>query len=120
MRHRISGRRLHRPSAHRGALLRNLVKDLFTHEAIRTTEAKAKEARRPAERMITLGKNGSLHARRQALRYLNDRDIVAKIFDEIAPRYADRQGGYTRILRIGRRQGDGAMISQLELFAEDD
>lgn len=120
MRHRIAGRKLNRPTAHRNAMLRNLVKSLFTHEAIRTTEAKAKEARRPAERMITLGKDGSLHARRQALRYLNDKAIVAKVFDEIAPRYADRQGGYTRILRLGRRDGDGATISQLELLVEDE
>lgn len=120
MRHRIAGRKLNRPTAHRNAMLRNLVKSLFTHEAIRTTEAKAKEARRPAERMITLGKDGSLHARRMALRYLNDKNIVAKVFDEIAPRYTDRQGGYTRILRLGRRGGDGATITQLELLAEDE
>lgn len=120
MRHHIAGRKLNRPTAHRNALLRNLVKSLFAHEAIRTTEAKAKEARRPAERMITLGKDGSLHARRQALRYLNDKAIVARVFDEIAPRYADRQGGYTRILRLGRRDGDGATIAQLELLVEDE
>ena len=101
-------------------MLRNLVKSLFTHEAIRTTEAKAKEARRPAERMITLGKDGSLHARRQALKFLNDKDIVSKLFEEIAPRYENRPGGYTRILRLGRRDGDGAMVAQLELLAVDE
>lgn len=99
-------------------MLRNLVKDLMAHEAIRTTEAKAKEVRGPAERMITLGKEGSLHARRQALRFLNDKAIVAKLFDEIAPRFVGRRGGYTRIVKLGRRGGDAAPMAQLELLAE--
>ena len=119
MRHRIAGRKLNRPTAHRKALLRNLVKDLLTHESIRTTEAKAKEARRPAERMITLGKDGSLHARRQALRFLNDKAIVARVFEEIAPRYVGRRGGYTRIVKLGPRAGDSAPMVQLQLLAEE-
>ena len=119
MRHRIAGRKLNRPTAHRRALLRNLVKSLLVHESIRTTEAKAKEARAPAERMITLGKDGSLHARRQALRFLNDKAIVAKVFDEIAPRYVARRGGYTRIIKLGPRGGDGAPMAQLELLAAE-
>ena len=120
MRHRIAGRKLNRPTAHRKALLRNLVKDLLVYESIRTTEAKAKEARRSAERMITLGKDGSLHARRQALRFLNDTYIVAKLFDELAPRYVGRRGGYTRIIKLGPRGGDGAPMAQLELLAEEE
>ena len=119
MRHRIAGRKLNRPTAHRMALLRNLVKDVLVHEAIRTTEAKAKEARAPTERMITLGKDGSLHARRQALRFLNDKAIVAKVFEEIAPRFVGRAGGYTRIIKLSRRVGDGAPMAQLELLAEE-
>jgi large subunit ribosomal protein L17 len=120
MRHRIAGRKLSRPTGHRKALLRNLVKALFTYESIRTTEAKAKEARRPAERMITLGKDGSLHARRQALAFLNDKRIVARLFEEIAPRYIGRPGGYTRIVKLGRRNGDGAPIVQLELVSTEE
>jgi len=119
MRHQIAGRKLNRPTAHRNAMLRNLVKDLLSHEAIQTTEAKAKEARRPAEKMITLGKDGSVHARRQALKFLNDRDIVARVFDDIAPRYAGRAGGYTRIVKLGRRWGDGASMARLELLAAE-
>lgn len=99
-------------------MLRNLVKSLMLHDAIRTTEAKAKEARRPAERMITLGKDGSVHARRQAFRFLNDKAMVGRVFDEIAPRYADRTGGYTRLIKLGRREGDGASMARLELLTE--
>ena len=119
MRHRIGKRKLNRPTAHRKAMLRNLVKSLLTHEKIRTTVARAKETRSPAERMITLGKDGSLHARRQALRYLNDKAIVTRVFDELAPRYVGRAGGYTRIIKIGPRGGDGAPMAQLELLAEE-
>ena len=119
MRHRIGKRKLNRPTAHRKAMLRNLVKSLLTHEKIRTTVARAKETRSPAERMITLGKNGSLHARRQALRYLNDKAIVTRVFDELAPRYVGRAGGYTRIIKLGPRGGDGAPMAQLELLAEE-
>ena len=111
-------RKLGKPTAHRNLMLRNQVKDLLKHESIRTTEAKAKETRRSAERMITLGKAGTLHARRMAIKYLNDKDITKKVFDDIAPRYTARTGGYTRILKLGRRLGDGAEIVQLELVAE--
>jgi large subunit ribosomal protein L17 len=99
-------------------MLRNLVKDLLKHESIKTTAAKAKEARRPAERMITLGKDGTLHARRLAFKFLNDKHITAKVFEDIAPRYAGRSGGYTRILKLGRRLGDGAEVVQLELVEQ--
>lgn len=117
MKHRITGRKLNRPTPHRKAMLRNLVKDLLTHESIRTTEARAKETRRSAERIITLGKDGSLHARRQALRFLNDKTVAAKVFEEIAPRYIGRTGGYTRIVKLGPRAGDGAPMAQIELVA---
>jgi large subunit ribosomal protein L17 len=119
MRHRLTRRKLKRPTPQRKALLRNLVKDLLSHEKIRTTEAKAKETRREAEQMITLGKRGDLHARRQALRFLNDKTVVAKVFDELAPRYGSRTGGYTRIVKLGRRAGDGAPLAQLELIGEE-
>lgn len=101
-------------------MLRNLVRDLLTYESIRTTEARAKETRSLAERMITLGKDGSLHSRRQALRFLNDKATVSRVFDEIAPRYIGRSGGYTRIVKVGARIGDGASIAQLELLAEEE
>jgi large subunit ribosomal protein L17 len=116
MRHRHAGRKLNRPTGHRNALLRNLVKDLLTHEAVRTTEPKAREARRAAEKIITLGKRGTLAARRQAISYLNDKDIAARVFDVIAPRFADRNGGYTRILKLGHRVGDNAPMARLELL----
>ena len=103
MRHKISGRKLDRPSDERRALFKMLVADLMRHERLRTTEAKAKEVRPLAEKMITLGKDGTLHARRQALSYINDKDVVKKLFDEIAPRFAARPGGYTRIIRLGPR-----------------
>ena len=120
MRHRMGERKLNRPTPHRKAMLRNLVKDLLTHEAIKTTEARAKETRRSAERIITLGKQGTLHARREALRYLNDKRVTAKVFDEIAPRYASRNGGYTRILHIGPRSGDNAPMARLELISTEE
>jgi large subunit ribosomal protein L17 len=116
MRHRIAGRKFSRPTAHRMAMLRNQVKDLLTYERIRTTEAKAKEVRPLAEQMITLGKNGSLHARRQALAFLNDKGAVARVFTDLAPRFAGRPGGYTRIVKLGPRAGDGAAMAQLELI----
>ena len=120
MRHQIGTRKLSRPTAHRKAMLRNLVKDLLSYESIRTTEAKAKEARRQTERMITLGKECSLHARRLALRSLTAKSILATVFDHIAPRFAGRTGGYTRILKPGRRGGDGASMVRLELLSEDE
>ena len=115
MAHRIDGRKLGRPTDHRLALFRNLVTDLLKHERIITTEAKAKEIRGMAERVITLGKRGDLHARRQALSYVYDKSVVAKVFDELAPRYAGRPGGYSRIVKAGPRRGDGASMAVLEL-----
>lgn len=108
-------RKLGRTSAHRKAMLRNLVTDLFREGRITTTDTRAKEARRQAEKMITLAKRGDLHARRQVLAYVYDETVVAKLFDEIAPKYGERQGGYTRILKLGPRQGDNAEMVFLEL-----
>jgi len=115
MRHRKAGRKLGRTSSHRDAMLRNMVTSLLHQERIVTTVPKAKEARRVAEQMITLGKRGDLHARRQALAYIRSKDIVAKLFDEISSQYAGRQGGYTRIIRTGTRSGDAAPMAILEL-----
>ena len=108
MRHRISGRKLSRPTGHRMAMLRNIVTDLIRHESIRTTEAKAREARRMAEKVITYGKKGTLHDRRRALAILTDDGVVRKLFDEVAPRYESRHGGYTRMVKLGPRKGDAA------------
>ncbi len=108
-------RKLGVKSAHRQSMLRNLVTDLFRYERIQTTDCRAKEARREAEKMITLAKRGDLHARRQALAYIKDEDVVTKLFDEIAPKYEERHGGYTRILKLGPRQGDVAESVFLEL-----
>lgn len=118
MRHRKAGRKLGRSSSHRKALYRNLITDLFRYERIKTTEAKAKAIRGKAEKLITLGKRGDLHARRLAAARLNDPIIVAKLFDDLALRYEDRPGGYTRILKLGRRQGDRASMALLELVEE--
>ena len=115
MRHRHAGRALGRTSSHRKALIRNQITDLLRHERIVTTEAKAKELRPAAERVITLGKRGDLHARRQAAAVLTDRKIVTRLFDELAPRYENRPGGYTRITKLGPRRGDGAHMAQIEL-----
>jgi len=115
MRHKIAGRRLGRSSAHRKALFRNLVTDLLNHEKITSTEAKAKEIRGLAEKMITLGKKGGLTSRRQALAFILDENIAAKVFDELAPRYAERPGGYTRLIKLGPRLGDGAPMARIEL-----
>lgn len=115
MRHRVAGRKLSRDTGHRLALYRNLVTDILRYEKIVTTEAKAKEARSLAEHVITLGKEGTLHSRRQALSLVSDKNVVKKVFDELAPRYLHRQGGYTRLVRLGPRLGDGAMMVQLEL-----
>ncbi len=119
MAHRIAGRRLGRSASHRLALFRNQVTDLLRHEKIVTTEAKAKEVRSIAEKVITLGKDGSLHARRRALRIVTDKDVVTKIFDDLGPRFASRPGGYTRIVKLGLRLGDGAHMAQLELVGEE-
>ncbi|MBI1886139.1 MAG: 50S ribosomal protein L17 [Chloroflexi bacterium] len=118
MAHRVAGRKLGRATDHRLALFRNLVTDLLRYEKIITTEAKAKEVRGLAEKMITLGKKGDLSARRRALGYVYDKKVVGKLFDELAPRYAARRGGYTRVVKLGPRQGDAARMAQLELVAE--
>jgi large subunit ribosomal protein L17 len=115
MRHKVAGRKLGRPSGHRRALYRNLVTDLLGYEKITTTEAKAKEVRGLAEKMITLGKDGNLHSRRQAQAFIIDKKVTEKVFAELAPRYAERPGGYTRITKLGPRLGDGAAMVQLEL-----
>jgi len=115
LRHRIAGRKLGRPTAHRWALYRNLVADLVKYEKIVTTEAKAKEIRGLAEKVITLGKEGSLASRRRALAFVTDKKLVDKIFGELAPRYMERPGGYTRIIKVGRRVGDGARLAQVEM-----
>ena len=115
MRHKIAGRKLGRSTGHRRAMYRNLVTDLLDYEKITTTEAKAKEVRGLAEKMITLGKQGGLHSRRQALSFIFDKKVTDKVFAELAQRYAARPGGYTRITKLGRRLGDGAAMAQLEL-----
>ena len=115
MRHRNSGRQLNRTSSHRKAMFRNMAVSLFRHEIIRTTLAKAKELRRTAEPLITLAKNDSVAKRRLAFARLRDRDIVQKLFGEIAPRYHERPGGYLRILKCGVRAGDSAPIAIVEL-----
>ncbi|MBP7516801.1 MAG: 50S ribosomal protein L17 [Desulfobulbus sp.] len=115
MRHRKSGRKLGRRSEHRTAMLRNIVTSLLDMERIVTTVPKAKEVRRVAEQMITLGKRGDLHARRQAMAYIRSKEVVAKLFDQLSSQYADRQGGYTRIIRTGFRAGDAAPMAILEL-----
>jgi len=119
MRHRVRSRKLGRSSAHRKAMYRNMVTSLLDHERIETTDAKAKEVRRIAEKMITLGKRGDLHARRQALRVIRSRDVAAKVFDELAERYRDREGGYTRVLKLGVRRGDAAAVSMVQLLEAD-
>jgi large subunit ribosomal protein L17 len=115
MRHKKAGRKFDRAGDERKALLRGLVGDLLRHERLKTTEAKAKEMRPIAEKMITLGKDGTVHARRMAFAYVNDKDVVRKLFDDIAPRFATRPGGYTRIIKLGPRLGDGAAMAQVEL-----
>ncbi len=115
VRHRVAGRKLGRPTDHRLALFRNLATDLLRYEKVRTTEAKAKEVRRLAEEMITRAKGGSLHDRRQVLAELYDPEVVDKLFTTLAPRFQERAGGYTRIVKIGPRKGDAAPLVQLEL-----
>ena len=115
MRHRKDHRKLGRSPSHRRAMLRNLATSLLEHEEVRTTAPRAKEVRRIAERMITLGKRGTLHARRHALRTLRSKDVAAKVFSGLAERYAERPGGYTRILKLGKRRGDGAEMAIVQL-----
>lgn len=116
MRHRVAGRKLSRHTQHRELMFRNMLVSLLQHERIRTTLAKAKELRSWAEKIITLGKKGSLHARRQAFALLRNRETVKKLFEEIVPKLKDREGGYTRIYKMGWRQGDGAPLSLVELM----
>ncbi|OGV95437.1 MAG: 50S ribosomal protein L17 [Nitrospinae bacterium RIFCSPLOWO2_02_FULL_39_110] len=119
MRHLKQGIKLGRTSAHRKALFRNLVTSLMLYEKIETTLAKAKELRRIADRMVTLGKRGTLSTRRRAAEYIKDKDVLKKIFDVIAKRYAERRGGYTRIYRVGFRKGDAAKLAVIELVDRD-
>ena len=116
MRHRKSGRKLGRNSSHRKAMFANMVTSLFEHGRITTTDAKAKELRRMAARMITLGKKNTLHAKRLAGKTVRTRSILVKLFDEIAPGFSERQGGYTRIVKLGPRRGDNAPMSIIELM----
>ena len=120
MNHRKTGRKLGRSVAHRKALFRNMVTSLLEHEQIQTTDAKAKELRGVAERMITLGKRGTLHARRQALETIRSKDVTSKLFDQLAERYRERPGGYTRVIKLGRRPGDSAEMSIIELVDRED
>ena len=115
MRHRVAGRKLSRTTQHRELMFRNMLVSLLQHERIKTTLAKGKELRSWADKIITLGKKGTLHARRQAFALLRDEGIVKKLFDEIAPKLKDREGGYTRIYKMGWRHGDGAPLSLVEL-----
>jgi large subunit ribosomal protein L17 len=114
MRHLKDGRKLNRTAAHRKSLMRNLLKALLVREQIRTTDAKAKELRRYADRMVTLGKRGTVHARRLAYVYLGNRRLVQRLFDDVAPRFHERAGGYTRVLKLGPRRGDAAPLSIVE------
>ena len=115
MRHRKAGNRLSRTTPHRQAMIRNMVTSLLEHERIVTTTPKAKEVRKVADKMITLAKRGDLHARRQALSVIRDKNVVAKLFDQLKDEYMDRNGGYTRIIRTGNRLGDAADMAILEL-----
>jgi len=119
MRHNNAGRRLGRTTSHRTAMFRNMVTSFLNHEKITTTDAKAKELRGIAEKMITLGKKGDLHAMRQAAAYIRDKKVVTKLFATIAPRYKERPGGYTRIIKLGIRPGDNAPLSIIELVEEE-
>ena len=119
MRHRMGGRKLNRTSSHRKAMFANMAVALLKHEQITTTLPKAKEMRRVADRMITLGKRGNLHSKRRALSVLQDRALVAKLFGPLAERYKDRNGGYTRVIRAGFRYGDSAPMAVIELVDRD-
>jgi large subunit ribosomal protein L17 len=118
MRHAKEGRKLKRTESHRKALLRNMVTSLLEHEKIETTHAKAKELRKVADKMITWGKRGDLHARRQSLGVIMSKKVVHKLFADLAPRFKEKKGGYTRIIKVGRRKGDNAPVSIIELTLE--
>lgn len=120
MRHRKSGIKLNRTSSHRQAMFRNMVTSLFKHDRIRTTDAKAKELRRWADRIVTLAKKGDLHARRQALAIVREKDVVHKLFEQAQERFGKINGGYTRIIKLGRRPGDAAAVSLIELISADE
>lgn len=119
MRHRKSGKKLGRNTSHRKAMMRNMVTSFFDTEKITTTDARAKELRKMAEKLITMARRGDLHSRRLIMQVVRDGKIVAKLFDTIAPRYADRPGGYTRIIKLGHRAGDNAALSMIELVQEE-
>jgi large subunit ribosomal protein L17 len=119
MRHRMSGRKLNRTSSHRKAMFANMTASLLLHEQIKTTKPKAKDLRTFVDKMITLGKRGDLHSRRQALSFLQDKEVVTKLFDVLADRYKDRQGGYSRVLAAGFRYGDAAPMAMIELVDRD-
>ena len=119
MHHGKAGSKLGRTSSHKEAMLRNMVTSIIKHEHIRTTDSKAKELKKLAEKMITLGKKGSLHARRQALAVVRDKDMVGKLFGELTERYRNRAGGYTRIVKTGYRYGDNAPVSILEFIVDE-
>ena len=119
MRHRVAGKKLGRKSAHRISMFRNMVTSFLDKERIRTTPPRARALRPIAERMITLGKRESLHARRQALAFIRDPGVVTKLFGTLAPRFAQRPGGYTRIIRLGHRDGDGAQMAILEMIGSE-
>lgn len=119
MYHGKAGRKLGRTSSHREAMLRNMVTSVIKHERIRTTDTRAKELKKLAEKMVTLGKKGSLHARRQALAVVRDKEMVSKLFGELTERYRNRAGGYTRIVKAGYRYGDNAPVSILEFIPDE-
>jgi large subunit ribosomal protein L17 len=119
MRHRKSGVKLNRTSSHRDAMFRNMVTSLLKHERIRTTDAKAKELRRWADHMVTLAKRGDLHARRQAMAIVREKNVVHKLFEEAQDKFGKRKGGYTRVIKLGRRPGDAAKLSMIELVLDE-
>ena len=119
MRHRVSGRKLDLPTDQRMALLKGLVRSLIQHDKISTTETRAKEVRVIAEKVITRAKDNTLHSRREARRILNDEDLVKRLFDTVAPKFAERPGGYTRMIKLGARRGDAAPMVRLELAYEE-
>ena len=119
MRHRVSGRRLGRGPSHQKAMFRSLASSLITHEHLETTDARAKELRRVVDRLITLGKKGTLHARRQAFKFLNNHQLVQKLFDEIAPRFSERPGGYTRLIKSRIRFADSAPMTFVRFTSEE-
>ena len=120
MRHRQSGRKLNRTSSHRKSLFKNMAQALLKHEQIVTTLPKAKELKRVVEKLITLGKKGNLHSRRLAFNQIRDKDMVSKLFENLANRYSDRKGGYTRVLKAGFRYGDSAPMAVIELIDRDE